>query len=118
PTSQTGTPAHFAIEGQAILFGPAPSSSLTIKGTYWQAIPPLSGSATSNWLLLRHPLLYLCGALAEAFAFHMDEAREGKWMARRDRLIEDINRAGSRRASNSGPLVASAAIGRIGKIQA
>ena len=118
PSSPTGTPRHFAIEGETILFGPVPASATAIKGTYWKTIPPLSGAATSNWLLLLHPSLYLYGSLAEAFAFHMDEARELKWMARRDQLIETINRAGSRRASNSGPLVANRHTHNIRNIQA
>ncbi len=118
PTSQTGIPTHFAIEGENILLGPVPSSEVTIKGTYWQTIPALSGSNTSNWLLLLCPSLYLYGSLAEAFAFHMDEAREVKWLARRDQQIENLNKAGIRRSSNSGPLAASTSISRIPNIQA
>lgn len=117
PDSSTGTPAHYAIEGENILFGPTPSSAQTIKGTYWQTIPPLSGSATSNWLLLLHPRLYLYGSLVEAFAFHMDEAREAKWAARRDELIDNINKAGRRR-TNSGPLTASHSRPNVRYIQA
>lgn len=118
PGASTGTPGHYAIEGENILFGPTPSTTFTVKGTYWQTIPPLSGSATSNWLLALHPSLYLAGALAEAFAFHMDEAREAKWTLRRDRLIAEINKAGIKRASNSGPLVASHSYGHVRNILA
>jgi hypothetical protein len=117
PTTATGTPAHYAIEGENILFGPTPSSAVTIKGTYYKTIPPLSGSATSNWLLLLHPSLYLYGSLAEAFAFHMDEAREVKWLARRDAAIMNINAAGMRRV-NSGPLTSMHSIQNIPNIQA
>lgn len=118
PDAMTGTPAHFAIEGENILFGPTPSTSFTVKGTYWQTIPALSGSATSNWLLLLHPRVYLYASLAEAFSFMLDEAREAKYIARRDQAIADINRAGARRSSNSGPLVASHSIGSVPNIQA
>lgn len=118
PTSSTGNPTHYAIEGENILFGPVPASATSIKGTYWQTIPPLSASATSNWLLLLHPSLYLAGSLAEAFSFHMDEAREAKWTAKRNAIIDNINKAGVRRSSNSGPLCSSSGVYNIGNIQA
>lgn len=118
PGAPPGTPRHFAIEGSNLLLGPVPANTVVIRATYWKTIPPLGPGTTSNWLLARHPSLYLCGALAEAFAFHLDEAREGKWLARRDELIAEINRAGSRRSSNSGPLVASRPIGQIRNIRA
>jgi hypothetical protein len=118
PSGTTGTPSHYAIEGENILFGPVPASATDIKGTYYVTITPLSGSAASNWLLLAHPDLYLAGSLAEAFSFSMDEAREAKWVAKREAIIADINRSGARRAANSGPLVASTGLGNIPNIQA
>ncbi len=118
PTSSTGIPTHYAIEGTNILLGPVPSSAQAIKGTYYTTITPLSGAATSNWLLLAHPDLYLAGSLAEAFSFSMDEAREAKWTAKRDAIIADINRSGARRSANSGPLVAKTGIGDVPNIQA
>ena len=115
PDGTVGTPAHFAIEGENILFGPIPSSS-AIKGTYYATIPALGASQATNWLLTDHPDAYLAAVLVEAFAFHMDEARVGFWTARRDDKIADINRSGARRSANSGPLVATHSIGQVPNI--
>lgn len=112
-----GIPAYFAIEGENILFAPVPTSS-AIKGTYHATIPALGASQATNWLLTDHPDLYLAAALAEAFAFHMDEARMTFWAARRNEKIEAVNAAGRRRGENSGPLVASAGVASVGNIQA
>ena len=117
PTPATGTPVHYAIEGETILFGPVPSSA-AIKGTYYAVIPPLGASNPSNWLLDDHPDLYLAAALVEGFAFGMDEARVAFWTARMNAKVEDVNRAGCRRAANSGPLAASAAVRAVANIPA
>ena len=74
PTTATGTPSHYAIEGENILFGPTPGSSVTVKGTYWQTIPKLASGTTTNWLSLLHPHLYLARTLHYAHLFLMDEA--------------------------------------------
>jgi hypothetical protein len=118
PTSATGTPANFAIEGENILFGPIPAASTSVKGTYWKTISPLSSGTASNWLSTDHPDAYLAGTLHYAYLFLLDESRATFWKGKLEELISDINRAGSRRSNNSGPLVASASIGNIPNIQA
>lgn len=118
PDATTGTPAHFAIEGENILFGPVPSSSLSIKGTYYKTIPALASGTTTNWLLTDHPDLYLAGTLHYAFLFLMDEARSALWGEKMARAVEDINRAGRKRSVNSGPLTAQHSVQHVPNIQA
>jgi hypothetical protein len=116
PTGTTGTPAHYAIEGENILFGPIPTSS-AIKGTYYRTIPVLNGSTATNWLLTDHPDIYLAGTLHYAFLFQMDEGRAGMWASKMTQAIEHLNRAGSRR-TNSGPLSATHSTANVRNIQA
>jgi hypothetical protein len=116
-TTTTGIPAHYAIEGKNLLLGPTPSSSQSVKGTYYQTIPALNSGTATNWLLTDCPDIYLAGLLHHAFLFQMDEARAGMWAAKASAAIEDLNRAGQRR-SNSGPLVANHGVGSIPNIQA
>jgi hypothetical protein len=61
PTSATGTPRFFTIEGSTITVRPADDTSLTLK--YFQKIAPLS--TTINWLFVAHPDLYLFGSMVE-----------------------------------------------------
>lgn len=116
PTGATGTPAHYAIEGTAILFGPVPAGA-AIRGTYYKTIPPLSAGTDTNWLLTDHPDLYLAGLLHHAFLFQMDEGRAQLWAGKMQAAIDDINKAGRRR-SNSGPLRATHSVGHVPNILA
>lgn len=117
PDSTTGIPAHYAIEGENILFGPTPSSAQTVKGTYYSTISPLNAGTATNWLLTDHPDLYLAATLHYCWMFMVDENRAGLWKAKAEGLIDDLNRSGRKR-TNSGPMVATHSIQHIPNIQA
>lgn len=117
PTSSTGTPAHYAIEGENILVGPTPASAQTIKGTYYSTIAPLNAGTATNWLLTDHPDIYLHGAMHYCCLFMKDETRAGLHKSQMAALIEDLSRAGRRR-SNSGAMAATHSVQHIPNIQA
>ncbi|MGV0964199.1 MAG: phage adaptor protein [Polynucleobacter sp.] len=56
-----GSPVAYAIEGGMIRVAPVGSAALDL--TYYAAIPQLSDAQVSNWLLRKHPDLYVAGAL-------------------------------------------------------
>jgi hypothetical protein len=58
--------------------------------TYWTAVPALSDSATTNWLLTREPGLYLYGALIEASPYLMDDARALIWSAQFKSILDGM----------------------------
>jgi len=107
PDGTTGTPCHFAIDGENMLLGPTPTATTSIKGTYWQAIPVLSGSNATNWLLTDHPDVYMWGSLAELHSLMGDEAREARYEAKMRTAIADLIVSSQRRTINSGPLTAT-----------
>ena len=73
-TRDAANPRFFAIIGRKIAVTPTPSSgSLDID--YYQRIPALSDSNTTNWLLDDAPHMYLYTALLHATPFLMDDAR-------------------------------------------
>lgn len=117
PTSATGTPSHYAIEGENILFGPTPSSAQTIKGTYYSTISPLNSGTATNWLLTDHPDLYWAGTMYFCHLFLMDEKRALLFKTQMEHYIDALNRSGGRR-SNSGPLTASHSVQHIRHIGA
>lgn len=88
PTTDSGTPKYFTIEGSSIVIRPADTTSLTLH--YYEKIDALSG--TVNWLYSAHPDLYLFGSLVEARMFTQDAERAALWKARRDELFEEIER--------------------------
>jgi hypothetical protein len=118
PSGETGTISHFAVEGENILFGPTPSSSVTVKGTYYQTITKLDGSNSTNWLLTAHPDLYIAGALVYCYMLLRDSEAVAQWVAIREGSIEAVNKTGRTRSSNSGPLRATHSIGHFRHIQA
>lgn len=63
------------VGGELFMF---PTSSNDIELTYYQAIPTLSDGATSNWLLVKRPALYL-----QAGLFHLGVYRRDNEMIER-----------------------------------
>ena len=73
-TRDAGNPRFFAIIGRKIAVTPSPSSgSLDID--YYQRIPALTDTNTTNWLLTDAPHMYLYTSLLHATPFLMDDAR-------------------------------------------
>lgn len=74
-TNVSGVPVRYAIQGTTIKVGPIAEGSLILN--YWETLPALSGSNTTNWLLTAAPDAYLAMCLAEGHEFneHFDKAQ-------------------------------------------
>lgn len=73
PDRTAGLSNHFMIIGSNLTA--LPLSSNDIELTYYQQIPALSDSNTTNWLLTRSPNLYLHGCLMYAAEFTKNTER-------------------------------------------
>lgn len=71
----TGQPTNFTIVGGQFKFGPAPDTSYVGALAYYQRIPALSDSQTTNWLLTSHPDAYLMACRLQA-ALYLDPTIE------------------------------------------
>lgn len=118
PTSATGIPCHFAIEGENMLLGPYPSASLSIKLTYIQKFTPLNDSDTTNWLLTDHPDLYIHACLAELHDYFRNVDQANRERSKAAVIMESVNRSGRRRLTNSGPLRANSPVRNLRLIRA
>lgn len=74
-TRNSGTPKFFAAVGRELLVTPSPSGATSVDIDYYQKIPALSVSNTTNWLLTQAPHIYLYTALLHATPFLMDDVR-------------------------------------------
>lgn len=94
PSQAAGVPRVFTVMGSTAggAVKTTPSSTTAIDFTYYQKITSLSTDNTSNWLLGAHPDVYLSGALVEGYAYTKDYDQAAVWKARRDSLIDDINK--------------------------
>lgn len=107
--TSSGIPEFYTIVGSNLYLDPAPSTSYSYTATYYSGINPLSGSNTTNWVLINHPDLYLYGALKHARIYLRKQDIEGYEAAFNQALAlvkrEDIrNRGGgtARRISEMG----------------
>ena len=73
--NKTGQPIYFAIMDEALELAPTPEQSYTLQLTYYEKIPALSDSNTSNFVSLNHPDVYLYGALKHASIYLMEDER-------------------------------------------
>lgn len=73
-TRNAANPRFYAIVGRDIVVTPTPSSG-SLDLDYYQRLPVLSDSNTTNWLLTDSPHIYLYTSLLHATPFLMDDAR-------------------------------------------
>ena len=88
----TGKPECYAISGSEIVMGPAPDDEYNLELTYYQEIPALSASNETNWLITKHPSLYLFGVLLQAEFYGWNDERlpmiKSGWDEGIDALLE------------------------------
>jgi hypothetical protein len=62
----SGKPRHFNLVGSEFHLYPVPDASYTATLIYYADLVPLTATSTPNWLLVKHPNVYLYGALFHA----------------------------------------------------
>jgi hypothetical protein len=76
-STSTGTPTHYAVIGDELALGPAPSGTFTVEMWYYKKLTALS-SAT-NTLFTNNPDLYLYASLAAAGPWLRDQKQVALW---------------------------------------
>ena len=104
--SNSGSPKAYAIQGTNLLLAPAPSAATTINLDYYQKIPALTASNTSNWVLANHPDLYVWAVRYYAAEHMMDEALAARCIANVSGLIASVNSAANKRRALGTPMAA------------
>ena len=98
---QAGRPRFYAhVRGEFELF-PTPDEDTDFELLYYQKIPALSGSNTTNWLLDYAPDIYLYGSLAHSAPYLQEDARIAVWAQMYAAAVSQLN-AQSERVKNSG----------------
>jgi hypothetical protein len=78
----------FGLGNPFVHVAPIPTGSVRL--VYRQGIPPLSEDRPSNWLLERHPDLYLYAALMEAAPFLRNDSRISTWSGMLEAALSDL----------------------------
>lgn len=84
-----GRPEGYSIVGKEMKLRPIPDSAYTAEIVYIGTLDAISATSTPT-LFLRSPDLYLYGALAEAYAYLLDEARAAQYDAKFTRGMEEV----------------------------
>lgn len=98
----TGKPQNYAISSDEIILAPAPDGVYTVTMTYVRTLTALSASATTNWLLEKHPDIYLYGALIHAEFRGWNDDRLPLLNNAVEGMIAEINNVGNKRRLSSG----------------
>jgi hypothetical protein len=69
---RTGRPMAYTIEGNMLRVGPVGTTA--VEMVYYRRIPELTSGQVSNWLLQKHPDLYIAGVLYHLARRERDEA--------------------------------------------
>lgn len=83
---------YYTIEGSSIYLSEI-STNNGVRILYYQKIPALTIVNTTNWLLTKHPDLYLAEALSEAYDVIKNEALAQKWLNKAMVIGESIIRS-------------------------
>lgn len=98
---QAGKPRFYAhVRGEFELY-PTPDENTNFELLYYQKIPALSDSNTTNWLLDYAPDVYLYGSLVHSAPYLQEDARLAVWAQMYAAAVQNLNNQ-SERVKNSG----------------
>lgn len=89
--NMTGMPETFSVFGNTLELAPIPESDCTLELLYYQKIPALSDTNTTNWLLTNWPNAYLFGALLAAQPFLMNDERIPVFQTMYRQAVDGLN---------------------------
>lgn len=72
PSSTTGKPRFYTIQGDEFELKPIPSTDYTLEISYIKRYAAFSADADTNWLLTNYPNIYLYASLIESAPFLYD----------------------------------------------
>lgn len=100
-----GIPVAYCLVGGGITLIPPPASATALTMDYFARIDGLSSVMPTNWVLDKHPDLYLYATLFNAEAYLDNAQRAGQWKALLDDTMRKVNTASRNDRFGAGPLV-------------
>lgn len=98
-----GIPQAYAIVGRTVKFAPFGAAQIVVD--YYTVIPGLDNGTPSNWLLRKHPDLYVSAVLFHLHRRSGDEVAADRRLAETQGMIESLTIAGNNARYGAGPLV-------------
>ena len=88
-TTSAGYPSFWTIDSGFIKFDKPADQSYAVAFRYYTKFQ-LSGSSATNWLLTKHPDLYLFAALMETAPYLGNDARIPVWQSRFEMALKEV----------------------------
>lgn len=95
--SYNSDPRGYVVTGDKTIIYPEPGSGAwTYQTVYYQGVPRLNSSATTNWLMTNYPHVYLQGVLFWASDFLVDNEKQLKYQQLVNKTLNDLKIASDR----------------------
>lgn len=91
--AETGRPRFWSDMQAAMVLHPTPTGGDAIEVNYFRRLDIVNAGAGGNWLIRRHPDIYLYGALMQAEPYLMNDPRSQTWAHLLNAAMEQMNRA-------------------------
>jgi hypothetical protein len=86
----TGQPVGYVVIGDELRFYPIPDASYSSEMIGYKRVPALTSSSPTNWLLTRHPDVYLFGSLLQGVQFLKNDDRAQLFADRYNRALDNV----------------------------
>lgn len=88
--SQSVASESMTAGGEIFVFAPYPDSAYTLQGTYYAEAPLLSATQTTNWMVLKAPLLLHAACMMSAGPFLKDANALSMWASIYQSQMENL----------------------------
>lgn len=89
-TTDTGTPEALIIGDTTAEVWPLPNGTYNIDFEHYSFLADLSDSATSNWLSINYPNLYIFAGVAEGYDYLGEHEEAKEWWAKFYELVNQL----------------------------
>lgn len=116
PQGSGGTAKYYTVLANRIFLAPqrfAPIGA-TLEVSSYGFQPLFSAVDGINWLIFKHPDIYLYGSLMQAAAYIDDKAMVGEWKAALDEAMDELLKADNKAKVGASPLVVRPSTAFIG----
>lgn len=89
---ESGRPRFWSDIQAALALWPLPSAGHVVEIDYFRKLDLAAAGSDGNWLIRRHPDVYLYGALLQAEPYLMNDSRAQTWAQLLNAAVDQMNR--------------------------
>lgn len=94
--NMTGNPRYAVVRNSSTELYPAPADTSGLVCRYYAALPALSGSNATNWLLTNYPDIYLAGSILAMAGYVRDSQQKAELQQMLSQGLDELKTEGDR----------------------